>query len=307
MTRKSRDCQYSSDFNTRSVDAVEQMDVFFSLREFPDFNIIHSGWRRFPLLTHVIFTSISPTEPCILSNVNIVARGVLKELTELPSLFWQHFEHLPGRPLTGITYGPDNAATRRFPSSIQADMDFKDCLTASCFSDQQVTSSLALLIHGPWFSPAHVEVGGGAAYSYLHTGIKLWCAATTNSSSRLLERCFNDVASFIILFQRGPRSREAIFLTFHFQRPGDLIYIPPFRTHLVLTMNNVKPTVLSGWDAVYTRDHSIIKRTLDEYVIGVRRTTWRNILREQGRQKLSRWVYSAATGPQETKEYLQKH
>ena len=141
MTRKSRDCQYSSDFITRSVDVVEQMDVLFSLRDCPDFNILHSGWRRFPVLTHVNFTSISPTEPCILSNVNIESRGVLKELTELPSL--------PSRPLTGITYGPDNAATRHFPSSIQADMDFKDCLTASCFSDQQVTSSLALSIRGP--------------------------------------------------------------------------------------------------------------------------------------------------------------
>ena len=66
-------------------------------------------------------------------------------------------------------------------------------------------------------------------------------------------------------------------------------------------MNNIKPTVLSGWDAVYTHDNSIKKRTLDEYVIGVRRTTWRNILRHQGREELTIWVYSAATVPQETK------
>ena len=123
-------------------------------------------------------------------------------------------------------------------------MDFEDCLTASCFSDQQVTSSLALLIHALWFSPAHVEVGGGAAYFYLHTGVELWSAATTNSS-RSLERCYNYVASFINLIQRGPRSREATFFTFHLQRPGDLIYSPPLRPHVVLTMNNIKPTVLS--------------------------------------------------------------
>ena len=72
-------------------------------------------------------------------------------------------------------------------------------------------------------------MGGGAAYSYLHTGVKLWCAATRNSFSRLLERCYNDVAS----------SREATFFTFHLQRPGDLIYIPPLRTHVVLTMSNI--------------------------------------------------------------------
>ena len=177
--------------------------------------------------------------------MSIESRGVLKELTELPNLTRQHFENIPGRPLTGITYGPDNAATRHFLSSIQADMDFEDCSTASCFSDQQVTSSLALLIHGPWFSPAHVEVGGGAAYPYSHTGVKLWCAATTNSS-RLLKRCYIDVASFINLVQRGPRSRKATFFTFHLQRPGDFIYIPPLRPHVVLTMNKIKPTVLSG-------------------------------------------------------------
>ena len=140
MTRKSRNCQFSSDFNTRSVDAVEQMDVLFSLRDCPDFNVIHWGWRQFPISTNVYLTSISAAEPCILSNVNIESRGALKEITELPNLIWQHFENLPGRPLTGITYGTDNDATH-FLSSIQADMYFRDCLTASCYSGQQVTST----------------------------------------------------------------------------------------------------------------------------------------------------------------------
>ena len=88
-------------------------------------------------------------------------------------------------------------------------------------------------------------MGGGAVYSYLHTGVKLWCTATTNISSRLLERCYNDVASFINLVQRGPRLREATCFTFHLQRPGDSIYIPPLRRHVVLTMN-IKPTILSS-------------------------------------------------------------
>ena len=94
MTRKSRDCQFSSDFNTRSVDAVEQMNVLFFLRDCPDFSVIHSRWRQFPILTHVDFTCICPAEPCILSNVNIESRGTLKELTKLPNLTWQHFDLL---------------------------------------------------------------------------------------------------------------------------------------------------------------------------------------------------------------------
>ena len=125
MTHESRDCQYSSDFNTRSVDAVEQKDVLFSLRECPDFTIIHSGWRRFPVLTHVDFNSISHAEPCILSNLKIESSGVLKELTELLSLTWQNFENLPGRPFTGITYGPDNAATRLFLHQLKRTLTLK--------------------------------------------------------------------------------------------------------------------------------------------------------------------------------------
>ena len=112
------------------------MDVLFSQRDCPDFDVLHSGWRQFPILTHVDFTSISPAEPCILSNKNIESRDALKDITELPNLTWQHFENLPGRPLTGITYGTDNAATRHFLSAIQADMYFLDCLTDSCFSGQ---------------------------------------------------------------------------------------------------------------------------------------------------------------------------
>ena len=127
-----------------------------------------------------------------------------------------------------------------------------------------------------------------------------WCAATANYS-RLLERCYNDIASFIDLVQRTPCSREASYLTFSTSTSQRF----NLRTGLVLTMNN-RPTVLSGWEVVYTRNHSIIERTLDEYVIGVRRASWRNILRKQGSEELTRWVYSAATGPQETKEYLSK-
>ena len=164
-----------------------------------------------------------------------------------------------------------------------------------------MTSCRGLLIQGPRFSYVHIEVGGGASYALLHTGIKIWCFTTTNSSSRLLERCCNNAGSFIDFFQRGPREREASYLRFTIQRPGDLIYIPSLRAHAVLTFDTGKPTVLSGWDASTIAYSSIITRTLDEYNVGVRRSTWRKILRTQGREELRKWVFFASKGPSSIK------
>ena len=90
-------------------------------------------------------------------------------------------------------------------------MVFANCLTSFSFIDRIVTSCIGLLAQGHWFLFAHIEVGGGASYALLHRGIKIWRATTTNSSSRLLERCCNIANSFIDFLQRGPREREAKF------------------------------------------------------------------------------------------------
>ena len=186
-------------------------------------------------------------------------------------------------------------------------MEFVNCITFFSFVDQIVTSCIGLIIQGPWFFYAHIEFGGGASYALLHTGIKIWCSTTTNRSSRLLERCCNNASNFIDFFQRGPREREASYLRFTIQRPGDLIYIPSLRAHAVLTFDTGKPTILTGWDASTIADSSIITRTLDEYNVGVRRGTWRKILRTQGREELRKWVFSPTKGPQASKEQLVKH
>ena len=175
-------------------------------------------------------------------------------------------------------------------------MDFANCLTSFSFTDQIVTGCIGLLVRGPWFSYAHIEVGGGASYALLHTGIKVWCATTTNSSSSLLEGCCNIANSFIDFIQRGPREKESNYLGFTIQRLGDLNYIPNLRPHTVLTLDTGKPTILLGWDASTIADSTIIRRTLDEYIVGVRRGTWRKVLRTQGREELRNWVFAPVVG-----------
>ena len=107
--------------------------------------------------------------------------------------------------------------------------------------------------------------------------------------------------------QRVPGERESRYLQFTFQRPGDLIYIPHLLAHAVLTLDTGSPTVLSGWAAATTTNQQIIIQTLDEYTFGVRHGKWREIFREKGLVALREWVFSPATGPQESKNKIVKH
>ena len=190
---------------------------------------------------------------------------------------------------------------------MQRDEDFSNCLNSFSFADQLVTSCVGLLINGPWFSYAHIEFGGGASNALLHTGSKFWCTALSILSLRLLERCCNNANNIIELIQRGPRDKEAIYLMFTVQRPGDLSYIPSLRPHAVSTIDTGKPTILSGWDASTIADSFILIRTLDEYNIGLRRSTWRKVPRTQDKDELRNWVFSPTVGPQASKEQLQQH
>ena len=198
-----------------------------------------------------------------------------------PNLTWDDVNIIPSRPLSNITKGPQYAVTRNFVNSLQADMNFSHCLTPYCFPDQIVTSCMGLLTKGPWFTFAHTEIGGGASFALLNKGIKIWCASTSSTDTRVFESCCHSPEGFIELLQRGPRERESRYLRFTLQRPEDLIYIPHLLAHAVLTLDTDSPTILSGWDAATTSNQQFILQTLDEYTFGVRRGKWREIFRKK--------------------------
>ena len=166
---------------------------------------------------------------------------------------------------------------------------------------------MSLLKKRPWFTYAHTEIGGGVSFALLNTGIKIWCAYTSSTGTRFFERCCHPPEGFIELMQRGPRERESRYLQFTLQRAGDLICIPHLLAHAVLTLDTGSPTILSGWDATSTTNQQIIMQTLDEYTFGVRRGKWREIFREKVLSALREWVFSPATGHQESESKLVKH
>ena len=186
-------------------------------------------------------------------------------------------------------------------------MHFSHCLSHYSFIDQVITSCMGLLIKGPWFTFANTEISGGASFALLNKGIKIWYASTSSTGTRFFERCCHCLEGFKELIQRGHREREPRYLQFTLQRPGDLIYIPHLLAHAVLTLDTGSPTILSGWDAATTTNKPIIIQTLDEWTFGVRRGEWREIFREKGLSALPEWVFSPTTGPQESKERLEKH
>ena len=166
---------------------------------------------------------------------------------------------------------------------------------------------MGLIINGPWFTHAHAEIGDGASFALLNKGIKIWCTSTSSSGNRLFERCCHSPEGFIELSPRGPREREARYLQFTIQRPGDLIYIPHLLAHAVLTLDTGSPTILSGWYAATTSNQDVILQTLHEFTFGLRRAKWREVFRKKCLSARREWVFSPSTGPQDSRDKLQKH
>ena len=299
-----------SNFQTRSSNVLELIEGIFGPSPINPVDIensvIKENWPRFNVISDVNFSVTSPLVPCILSGINVKPTGVKKLFCDHPNLTWNHVNNIPSRPLTGITKGPQFAVTRNYVDSIQTDMNFSHCLSPYCFLDQIVTSCMGLLIKGPWFTYPHTEIGGGASFALLNTGIKIWCASTSSTGTRFFKRCCHSPEGFIELMQRGPREWESRYLQFTLQRPGDLIYLPHFLAHAVLNLDTGSPTSLSRWDAAITTNQQNLIQTLDEYTFGVHRGKWREIFREKVLSALCEWVFSPATGPQERKNKLIK-
>ena len=186
-------------------------------------------------------------------------------------------------------------------------MNFSNCLSPYCFLDQIVTNCMGLLIKGPWFTYARTEVGISASFALLNTGINIWCASTSSTSTQFIDRCCHFPERFIEKLQLGPRQRESCYLQFILQRPGDLIYIPHVLADAVLTLDTGLPTILSVRDAATTTNQQIVIQTLDDYTFGVRRGIWREIFHEKVLSAFCEWVFSPATGAQERKNSLEKH
>ena len=92
-------------------------------------SIIDENWPPYKIISHVIFTLNSPLVPCILSSVIVKPTGILKRFCDHPNLTSEHVINITSRPLTISTKGPEYAVTRNFAISIQADVDFSDCLS----------------------------------------------------------------------------------------------------------------------------------------------------------------------------------
>ena len=211
--------------------------------------INNERWLRFNIISHVNFTVNSPVVPSILSSVNAKPKSVKKWFCDHRNSTWENVNNIPSRPLTRITKGPKCAVTHSFPNSVKADMDFRRCLSPFYFIDQRDTSCMGFWIKCPWSFFAHTEIGSGAYFVLLNKGVKIWCAFTSSTGSRSFEQCYHSPEGFKELMQRGPREREARFLQFFLQHPGDLIYIPHLLDHAVSTLDTGSPRILSRWDA----------------------------------------------------------
>ena len=186
-------------------------------------------------------------------------------------------------------------------------MDFRHCLFSYWSIDQVVTTFMRLIIKGLWFTFAHTEIGGGASFALMNKGIEIWRSSTSSRGTRVFELCFQSPKGFIELMQRGPRERETGYLQFTLQRPGDLICIPHLLAHALLTLDTGSPR--------FYPDGTLLLQQINNLHFN----PWLSILSvcvvvcgakfsvKKGLSALREWVFCPATGPQESKEKLEKH
>ena len=88
-------------------------------------SLINENWPRVSKNSNVNFSVNSTLVPCIISNVIVKPRGVIKLFCDHRNLTWEHVNKIPSRPLTSNTKGPEYAVTRNFTISVQADRYFR--------------------------------------------------------------------------------------------------------------------------------------------------------------------------------------
>ena len=197
---------YYSILETRSLIVLRLMESIFGPVPINPVNIeqslINKTWPCFSKFFNVNSSINSAFVPCILSNVNVQPTSLLKQFCDNPDLTWEQINQIPSRLLASITKGPECAVTRNFTNSVQADIGFRYCLSPYCSSDQVGTSCMGLIIKGPWFTFAHLEIGSGASLALLNKAIKLWCTSTSSRKLRVFERCCHSLEGFMELMQR---------------------------------------------------------------------------------------------------------
>ena len=185
-------------------------------------------------------------------------------------------------------------------------MDFCHCLSPYCFIDQAVTSCMGLKIKGTRFTLAHTETGVGASFTIINKEIKICCASTSSTGTRFFERCCDSPEGFYrINASWCPWTTRVIYCLFsNVPAPWLIFHIFSLTPFYLWTL--VHQQLLSGWDAATTTNQQTTIHTLDKYTFDVRNCKWRESFRKKGLSALREWVFSPATGLQESKERLEK-
>ena len=118
---------------------------------------------------------------------------------------------------------------------------YPDCELRSSGMDLHLCSGAlgpkvdAIIQRGACFTPAHIEAGGGASVAALVAGGgKLWIIASSAAAKRWLLATATSFA-WLPRFLKLGYSIQNRGLRWCVQHVGDVMYVPPLATHLVLT------------------------------------------------------------------------
>ena len=144
------------------------------------------------------------------------------------------------------------------------------------------TASIAAL--GAWFTPPHIEWGGGESVAALISGKKLWIFSTTPQSTKdffLWDSYSTLLSNLRRSLSSRTKSRKGFYtnenLLYHIGQPGDLIVQPAFAMHCVVTkplFDGDQPlwALVTGYEGIDIRLENHARRVFFHFVLEKKRS-----------------------------------
>ena len=143
---------------------------------------------------------------------------------------------------------------------------------------------------GPWWTRAHIEIGGDDSISKTVVGEKLFLICGSYKTSIGFDNVMGTPQYFMDLIKRGPNASDlGTDIGFYLSNSSSVLCQPSLCSHAVLTMSE-GVSLVTGWEAQDLQNVDVGRRTFNSFGIGVRKGAVKKILNDKGKKGLLEWA-----------------
>ena len=166
----------------------------------------------------------------------------------------------------------------------------KGILNGSVPENLHCTRRDAMVQFGPWWTRAHIEIGGDDSISKTIVGEKLFLICGSYKTSIGFDNVMGTPQYFMDLIKRGPKASDlGTDIWFYLSNKSSVLCQPSLCSHAVLTMSE-GVSLVTGWEAQDLQNVDVGRRTFNSFGIGVHKGAVKKILNDKGKSGLLKWA-----------------